>query len=136
MKKITFLLFIFSSILLSAQNKEGDRAGTIFYSTVDKTETDFKLYVDLFEPERVTYIEAELYNDAEEKLSSVLVELKKEDKTYYVFNEEDNTKVKTIPQDINLTLKGTNQEVNYPKVKIKLLNANFLTIDFSQKIFY
>ena len=135
-KNITFLVTLFISISTFCQETEGDRAGTIFYSTIDTNESSYSLYVDLFEPELTTYIEAELYDDNQVKLSSVLVKLIKENKIYYVLNEETNTKVKVVPQDINLTLEKTATKVNYPTIKIKLLDKNFAMIDFSRKIFY
>lgn len=134
-KKITFFVALFISISTFCQETEGDRAGTIFYSTIDTNESNYSLYIDLFEPELTTYIEAELYDDNQVKLSSILVKLIKENKIYYVHNKETDTKVKVVPQDINLTLEKTTQ-VNYPTIKIKLLDKNFDMIDFSKKIFY
>ena len=136
MKKITLFVLLLTTFISFSQSQEGNRAGTIFYATIDKTETYYSIYVDLFEPERTKYIEAELYDDNEVKLSSTLVELIKEEKQYYIYNEEKDTKVKVIPQDINILLDKTNNEVDYPKVKVKLLNKDYGVIDFSQKIFY
>ena len=138
MKKITLVFFALFSCAIFSQEQVGNRAGTIFYSSVDKSDTSYSIYVDLFEPEGTKYIEAELYDDNDIKLSSTIVELIKEDNHFYIANEENGTKDKVTPEDINLKLARNSNSNNhsYPKVKVILLNENYAVVDFSQKIFY
>jgi len=135
-KKITLFLALFVGAITFSQEQDGNRAGTIFYGAIEKTDDNFSIYVDLFEPQMTKYIEAELYDDNDVKLSSVLVKVFKEEKNYYTYNEEKDVKTKVIPQDINLLLDKPTADIDYPKIRIKLLNENFGVIDFSQKIFY
>ena len=136
MKKITLVFFALLSCAIFSQEQVGNRAGTVFYSSVDKSDTSYSIYVDLFEPEGTKYIEAELYDDNDVKLSSTIVELIKEDNHFYIANEENGTKDKVTPEDINLKLASISNNYSYPKVKVILLNENYAVVDFSQKIFY
>lgn len=135
-KKITLFFTFILSLSVFSQEQEGDKPGTIFYSSIEQTDSSYNLYIDLFQPERTKYIEAELFDNNNVKLSSILVELIKEEKAYYIVDEEKETKKKVVVQDINLVLNKANSDVDYPKVKIKLLNKDYTPIDFSQKIFY
>ncbi len=136
MKNISLVFFLLLTYVCFSQEHVGDRAGTVFYSSVDKSDTSYSIYVDLFEPNKTKYIEAEIFDENDVKLSSTLVELIKEDKDFYIANEEKGTKDKVVPEDINLELFTNRDDHDYPKVRVKLLNENYAVIDFSQKIFY
>ena len=139
MKKITlsltFLLFV-TFFNLSAQNSQvGNRDAITFYPTIDKLEKNYNISVDLYELGNVKYIEAELYDANEVKLTSKLFELVSKNKKYYISQEGDKEK-EVFLYDINFDLENKDNTVSYPKVKIKTLNQNYQIMDFSQKVFY
>ena len=93
MKKITFLLLLFVSVnIFSQENNRGDRAGTIFYPTIDKTEEVYSISVDLFELRNTKYIEVELLDDNEVRQASKLLELIVKNKKYYIIEKEGEEK--------------------------------------------
>lgn len=139
MKKF-FLFFIISFNIFSQEHK-GDRAGTIFYPTVDRNEKTYDISVDLFELGKVRYIEAELYNVNEVKLNSKLFKLVFKDEKYFLNLEAagevpEGLEKEVFIYDINFNLNNPDIELGYMKLKIKLLNSDYKTVDFSQKIFY
>jgi len=135
-QKITLLVLMLLLVnAFSQDKKEGNRAGTIFYSTVYKTSTLYKITVDLFELGNAKFIEAELYNDNEEKLVSRLFELIYKEKKYFII-EEDQPEKEILIYDINFDLENPDDNLSYPKVKIKIFNNEYNLLDFSQKIFY
>jgi len=135
MKKITTLLLFFTLLNLFSQDKTGDREATIFYPTIDRFETAYKINIDLYELGNVNYIEAELFNDSDIKLISKLLKLTYKDKKYYISHNDGPEKEVTI-YNINLELENPDNNINYPQIKIKLLDSNYNVIDFSRKIFY
>ena len=139
MKKITLLLlFLTFSNTFSQDKKEGNRPGTVFYPTIDKNEKNYTISVDLYELGRTKYIEAELYNDNDEKLSSKLLKLVFKDKKYYLSEEGKENKEEKIVTlyDISFKLDNPDNNLSYPKLKIKILDTNYQVLDYSQKIFY
>ena len=136
MKKIITLLFFFSILNISSQEKDGDRKGILFYSTIERTDAFYNINIDLYELGKVRHIEVELYDDNEVRLASKLVKLTLKEKKYYLSENDDENPLETQVEDINLKLKNPDSTVSYPKVKIKMLNNNYELIDYSQKIFY
>lgn len=133
-KNITLLLFL-SFINVFSQEKEGDRAGTIFYPAIERTDEAYIFNVDLYELGKAKYIEAELYDENEVKLTSKLLKLTLRDKKHYISEGEAAGK-EVVIQDINFKLNNPDKSLSYPKVKIKILNANFEIIDYSIETFY
>lgn len=136
MKKIITLLLFFVIVNVSSQEKEGDRDGIIFYSTIERTDTFYNINIDLYELGKVRHIEVELYDDNEVKLASKLVKLTFNDKKYYLSENDDEVVSETQIEDINLKLENPDNTLSYPKLKIKMLNNSYDLIDYSQKIFY
>ncbi len=136
MKKIITLLLFFVIVNVSSQEKEGDRDGIIFYSTIERTDTFYNINIDLYELGKVRHIEVELYDDNEVKLASKLVKLTFNDKKYYLSGNDDEVVVETQIEDINLKLENPDTTLSYPKLKIKMLDNSYDLIDYYQKIFY
>lgn len=132
---ITFLLFVTFFNLSAQTSQEGNRDAITFYPTIDKLEKNYNISVDLYELGNVKYIEAELYDADEVKLTSKLFELVSKNKKYYLAQEGDEEK-EVFLYDINFNLENKDNTVSYPKVKIKTLNQNYQIMDFSQKVFY
>ncbi|TYP97962.1 hypothetical protein C7447_103128 [Tenacibaculum adriaticum] len=130
MKKITLLLLVFTALNCFSQNREG----TIFYSSVDRTEETYNINIDIFELHGTEYIEVELFDEKEVKLSSNMATLRFKDKKFFLtYNNEES---EVVIQNINLKLKNTNNDLEYPMVKVKLLDENYDVVDFSQRVFY
>lgn len=141
MKQITLILLFLTFFNVFSQVKEGDRAGTLFYPTIDRNEKTYDISVDLYELGNTRYIEAELYNDNEEKLTSKLFKLIFRDKKYYISKqaegqEEEGAEREVFIYDIGFHVNNPDGELGYMKLKIKILNEDYQTTDFSQKIFY
>lgn len=135
MKKITILLLLLSFITVFSQDEKGDRAGTIFYPTIDKTDKAYKISIDLFDSGQTKYIEAELFDKNEVKLTSKLFKLVSRGKKYYI-SDEDGVEKEVSTFDINFQLEIPNSTLNYPVLKIKMLNSNYQPIDIYRKTFY
>ena len=130
MKKLLLILIAFLSVTAFSQ----DRKGTIFYSTVDKTETEYTINIDIFDLHKTTYIEIEIIDQEDIKQNSKLVSLVTKDNKYFLVENEQEKEV--YLEDITITLDNPNNDLEYPTVKVKLLNADYEVIDFSKKIFY
>ncbi|WP_442265770.1 hypothetical protein ACSIGC_15940 [Tenacibaculum sp. ZS6-P6] len=131
MKKITFIIyFLFISIGLFSQNREG----SIFYSFVEKTDSEYKINVDIYEVEKVEFIKIELVDENKNELVVETAELAlREGKYYLKFN---NTEKEVVPEDINLSIKNEYNDIKYPQINIKLLDKLLRIVDYSQKVFY
>ncbi|MDY0780143.1 hypothetical protein [Tenacibaculum sp. IB213877] len=128
-------IFLFILIFLTASNIfSQDRSGTIFYSSVERTEELYNIIIDIYEIHGTKYIEVELFDANEIKLASNIATLIHKDNKYYLkYNEEEK---QVVVQDINLALKNPDNNIEYPMVKVKLLDQNYQVVDFSQKVFY
>jgi len=139
MTKITQTLTIFLFLIVvntfSQNKKNGNREATIFYPTINKVEKKYDISVELYELGSTKYIEAELYDENEVKLDYKLYELVFKNKKYYMF-EEGSAEKEVVIYDINFYLESENSGINYPKVKINILDNNYRVLDYSQKIFY
>lgn len=132
MKKITLIIcFIFFAVNISAQNRDG----SIFYSDVERTETEYKINVDIYEVGKVEYIKVELVDENKNELASEMAELILKDDGKYYLNFKDEEK-KVYPENINLTLKNEYNTIDYPQVNVKLMDKLLRVIDYSQKVFY
>ncbi|WP_299711099.1 hypothetical protein [uncultured Tenacibaculum sp.] len=131
MKKITFIIcFILISMTSFSQNREG----SVFYSFVEKTETEYKINIDLYEVGKVEFIKIELVDENKNELVVETAELAlREGKYYLKFNGEEK---KVLPEDINLSIKNEYNDINYPQINIKLLDKLLRIVDYSQKVFY
>ncbi len=131
MKKITLIIcFVLFSTNLLAQNREG----SLFYSSVEKTDTEYKINVDIFEVGKIEYIKVELVNEDKTELTSEIAQLISRDGKYFLnFNDEEK---RVYPENINLTLKNEYNDISYPQVNVKLMDKLLRVIDYSQKVFY
>lgn len=136
-KKLSaFVLFLFFSIFIFSQdgNKTIEKNGELFYSSVEKTEDFYNIIIEIFELGNIKYIEVELYNAEEVKLASNIAELKlKNKKVFLIYNEKES---EISIYDINLKLNNVDDSIDYPRIKIKLLDQNYNVVDYSQKTFY
>lgn len=136
-KKLSaFVLFLFFSIFIFSQdgNKTIEKNGELFYSSVEKTEDFYNIIIEIFELGNIKYIEVELYNAEEVKLASNITELKlKNKKVFLIYNEKES---EISIYDINLKLNNVDNSIDYPRIKIKLLDQNYNVVDYSQKTFY
>ncbi len=132
MKKITLIIsFILFTISISAQNRDG----SIFYSDVERTETEYKINVDLYEVGKINFIKVELVDEDKNELASEIAELKlKSDGKYYLNFKDTETRV--YPENINLTLINEYNTIKYPQINIKLMDKLLRVIDYSQTVFY
>jgi hypothetical protein len=100
MKKITIVLFLFTSIFSSiAQNRDG----SLFYSTVEKTDSIYKANVDIYEVGKIEYIEIQLVDEDKNELASDMAQLINRDGKYFLSFRD--TEKPVYPENINLTLK-------------------------------
>ncbi|WP_299680187.1 hypothetical protein [uncultured Tenacibaculum sp.] len=131
MKKITFIIcFLFISTSLFSQNREG----SIFYSFVEKTDTEYKISVDIYEVEKIEFIKIELVDENKNELVVETAELAlREGKYYLKFNDEEK---EVVPEDITLSIKNEYNDIKYPQINIKLLDKLLRLVDYSQKVFY
>ncbi len=131
MRRITLIIyFLFTCVYLFSQDKEG----SLFYSFVEKTDTEYKVNVDIFEVGKIKYIEIELVNEDKNQLASEIAELIfKEGKYYLNFKNEEK---QIYHENINMTLKNEYNDIKYPQINVKLLDRLFQIIDYSQKVFY
>lgn len=137
---VVVVLFLISLSAISQENV-GDRAGVVFYPTIDRNEKTYDISVDLFELGNTKYIEAELYDDNEVKLTSKLFKLAYKDKKYFLNREADGEtpqgpEREVFIYDIAFKLKNPDGSLAYMKLKIKILDEDYRVTDFSQKIFY
>ncbi len=131
MKKITLIAyFILLSNSLFSQNREG----SLFYSDVEKTDTEYKINVDIFEVGRIEYIKVELVNEDKVELASDIAQLILRKGKYYLSFKDEEKRVH--PENINLTLKNEYNDINYPQINVKLMDKLLRVIDYSQKVFY
>ena len=141
MKKITLVLLFINFLNVFSQEKPGDRAGTLFYPTIDRNEKTYDISVDLYELRNIKYIEAELYNINEVKLKSKLFKLVLRGKTLFLNEEAEGTrkdgpKIETFIYDIKFQLKNPDSKLGYMMLKIKVLDSDYQIVDFSKKVFY
>ncbi len=131
MKKITLIIcLLFISTTIFCQ----DREGSLFYSFVEKTDTEYKINIDIYEPGRVEFIKIELVDENKNELTVETAELARRQGKYYLkFNNEEKV---VAHQDINLIIKNEYKDTKYPQINIKLLDNLLRVIDYSQKIFY
>ncbi|WP_075344159.1 hypothetical protein [Tenacibaculum agarivorans] len=131
MRKITLFIFlVFVSFQMFSQNREG----SLFYSFVERTETEYKANVDLYEVGKIQFIKIELVDEDKNELASEVAELVSRDGKYFLSFKDEETPVE--PQNINLTLKNEYNEINYPQINIKLMDKLLRVLDYSQKVFY
>jgi len=128
------MTFTFLNVFSQEQN-QGNREPVIFYPTIDKTEKNYNISVDLFELGTTKYVEAELYNENDEKITSKFFELRSKGNKYFL-SENDEVGKEVSIYDINFKLENPDNNLAYPKLKIKMLNSGYQVIDYSQKIFY
>lgn len=131
MKKITFIIcLLFTTINTFGQ----DREGSIFYSFVEKTDTEYKINIDIYDVDKIEFIKVELVDENKNELVVETAELAlREGKYYLKFNGEEK---KVVPEDINLSIKNEYNDIKYPQINIKLLDKLLRVVDYSQKIFY
>ncbi len=131
MKKITLILFLFAITFTSiAQNRDGN----LFYSTVEKTDSIYKVNVDIFEVGKIEYIEVQLVNEDKSELASDIAQLINRDGKYFLSFKDKESPV--YPEDINLTLKNEYNDIKYPQINIKLYDGSLRILDYSQTVFY
>jgi hypothetical protein len=131
MKKITIVLFLFTSIFSSiAQNRDG----SLFYSTVEKTDSIYKANVDIYEVGKIEYIEIQLVDEDKNELASDMAQLINRDGKYFLSFRD--TEKPVYPENINLTLKNEYNDINYPQINIKLYDGSLRILDYSQTVFY
>lgn len=131
MKKITLvLIFLFISLTGISQNREG----SLFYSTVEKTDSIYKINVDIFEVGKIEYIEVQLVDEDKNELASDMAELINRNGKYFLSYQDKEKAV--YPENIDLTLKNEYNNINYPQINIKLYDANLRILDYSQTVFY
>lgn len=130
MRKITFVILLFIVSIGCAQ----DRDGSLFYSTVEKTDSIYKVNVDIFEVGKIEYIEVQLVNESKDELASEMTQLISRDGKYFI-NVNDKEK-QVYPENIDLTLKNEYNNIKYPQINVKLFDKNLRVLDYSQKIFY
>ena len=136
MKQFTILLMLLTFFNVSSQTEnEGNRTANIFYPTIEKTEKEYNISVDLFELGKTKYIEAELYDEDDVKLTSRLFNVILKGNKYYL-SEDEGLEKEVFIYDINFNLENPDNDLAYPKLKISLLNSNYQILDFSQKVFY
>lgn len=129
-------LIIIAFVLVSTFNYGQDRAGTIFYSDVERTETEYNVSIDIYELHNTEHIEVELFNKEEEKLSSTMATLRSRKNKYFLIYNEEEREIAIDSETIDLKLQNPDNTLEYPFVKVKLLDANYQVVDFSKKIFY
>ncbi|CAL2056687.1 conserved exported hypothetical protein [Tenacibaculum sp. 190524A05c] len=132
MRKVTLLaLFLFAfSFSTLAQNREG----TLFYSTVEKTDSIYKINVDIFEVGKIEYIEVQLVDEDKNELASDMAQLIARDGKYFLSFQDKETPV--YPENIDLTLKNEFNDRKYPQINIKLYDGSLRVLDYSQTVFY
>ncbi len=131
MKKVLLTSLI---LLMTINLFSQDRSGTVFYTDIEQTETVYKINLDLFEPERVKYIEVHLVDDDNNQLAKNSAIIMIRDKKYYLSYNDEETEV--YPESIDLVLDNQFGDVDYPQVNVKLFDENLMVIDYSQKVFY
>lgn len=131
---LTFLLFITTNIFSQTATETVEKNGEIFYSSVEKTDASYNIEIDLFEPIGVQYIEVELYNDKEVKVNSKSGKITFKKKKFFL--EHDGVKYEISINSFKITLKNVDNSIEYPKVKVKMLDQNYSVVDYSQKTFY
>ncbi len=125
-----FSLFLVLTLNLFSQNREG----TVFYSDVEKTETEYKINIDLYEPEKVRHIEIQLVDSNKAELASNAASIMVRDGKYYLSYNDEETEM--FPESIDLILKNEYNDTEYPQINVKLFDENYRIIDYSQKVFY
>lgn len=132
MRKVTLLvLFLFAfSFSTIAQNREGN----LFYSTVEKTDSIYKINVDIFEVGKIEYIEVQLVDEDKNELASDMAQLIARDGKYFLNFKDKETPV--YPENIDLTLKNEYNDRKYPQINIKLYDGSLRILDYSQTVFY
>lgn len=130
MKKHLLILIFAIPLLGIGQNKNG----TLFYSTVERTTTFYKINIDLFEVGRIAYIEIQLVDENKNELTSDMAELLTKNGKYYVLYQDMEKPI--LPENINLKLNNEYDDINYPQINIKLYDKSLKILDYSQTIFY
>ncbi|SNR16718.1 hypothetical protein [Tenacibaculum jejuense] len=131
MKKITLIICL---LLISTSLFSQNREGSIFYSFVEKTDTEYKISVDIYEVDKIEFIKVELVDENKNELVVETAELAlREGKYYLKFNGEEK---QVVPEDISLTIKNEYNDTKYPQINVKLLDKLLRIVDYSQKVFY
>ncbi|MFY7669822.1 hypothetical protein ACOSP6_01910 [Tenacibaculum sp. MEBiC06402] len=131
MKKITIVLFLFTTIFSSiAQNRDG----SLFYTTVEKTDSIYKANIDIYEVGKIEYIEIQLVDEDKNELASDMAQLINREGKYLLSFKDKETPV--YPENIDLTLKNEYNNIKYPQINIKLYDSSLRILDYSQTVFY
>ncbi|AUC15957.1 hypothetical protein BTO06_12695 [Tenacibaculum sp. SZ-18] len=111
-----------------------NREGSLFYSTVEKTESTYKINIDIFEVGKIEYIEIQLVDENKNELASDMAQLILRKGKYFLSYKDKEKPV--YPENIDLALKNEYNDINYPQINIKLYDANLRILDYSQTVFY
>lgn len=136
MKKIILVAFLscFMSVF-SQLEPEGNRNGTIFYSTVNRAEDMYSIEVELYEYGSTRFVEVELFDENNEKITSRSFEILKRKDKYYL-KGDDAIEKEVFLYNMKFQLPNPDNSLKYPKIKVKMLSQDYQMIDFSQKVFY
>lgn len=131
MRKITFIICLFFALTSGfSQNREG----SLFYSEVERTETNYNVHIDIYEVGNIEYIEIELVDENKVELTSEFAQLIHRGDKYFLSYKEKEKEV--FPEDISISIKNEYNSIKYPQINVKLMDKQLRVLDYSQKIFY
>jgi len=131
MRKITLIICLFFALISGfSQN----RAGSLFYSEVERTETNYNIHIDIFEIGNIEYIEIELVDEQKVELVSEFAQLIQRNDKYFLSYKDEEKEV--YLEDISISIKNEYNSIKYPQINVKLMDKQLRVLDYSQKIFY